>query len=74
MTDTAPLKTAGPPEAAAAAPGGPEGGADAPPPRRSYARLAADESREDYSLRYAPHSYRRWSPGVVAGTALGGIA
>ncbi|MEU3064091.1 purine-cytosine permease family protein [Streptomyces subrutilus] len=42
-------------------------------PRR-YARLAADESREDYSLRYAPHSFRRWSPGTVAGTALGGIA
>ncbi|MFJ6939425.1 purine-cytosine permease family protein [Streptomyces sp. NPDC101132] len=43
-------------------------------PRRNYARLAADESREDYSLRYAPHSFRRWSPGSVAGTALGGIA
>ncbi|MFG2621152.1 purine-cytosine permease family protein [Streptomyces sp. NPDC048507] len=48
----------------------------APParPRRSYAKLAADESREDYSLRYAPHAFRRWSPGAVAGTALGGIA
>ncbi|MFE9724515.1 purine-cytosine permease family protein [Streptomyces sp. NPDC005794] len=43
-------------------------------PRRSYAVLAADESREDYSLRYAPHSFRRWSPSMVAGTALGGIA
>ncbi|WP_328719623.1 hypothetical protein OHT52_09110 [Streptomyces sp. NBC_00247] len=43
-------------------------------PARSYAVLAADESREDYSLRYAPHSFRRWSPGTVAGTALGGIA
>ncbi|WP_406392416.1 purine-cytosine permease family protein [Streptomyces sp. NBC_00887] len=42
--------------------------------RRSYAKLAADESREDYSLRYAPHSLRRWSPSMVAGTALGGIA
>lgn len=29
---------------------------------------------EDYALRYAPHSFRRWSPGVVAITALGGIA
>ncbi|MEU9702708.1 hypothetical protein [Streptomyces sp. NPDC047981] len=48
--------------------------AAAPPPRRSYAKLAADESREDYSLRYAPHSFRRWSPSMVAGTALGGIA
>lgn len=45
-----------------------------PGPRRSYAKLAADESREDYSLRYAPHSFRRWSPATVAGTALGGIA
>lgn len=43
-------------------------------PPRSYARLAADESREDFSLRYAPHSFRRWSPSMVAGTALGGIA
>jgi hypothetical protein len=33
-----------------------------PPPRPSYAKLAADESREDYPLRYAPHSFRRWSP------------
>ncbi|MFJ1600503.1 purine-cytosine permease family protein [Streptomyces sp. NPDC088261] len=51
---------------------------DSPPdqgrPTRSYARLAADESREDFSLRYAPHSFRRWSPSMVAGTALGGIA
>ncbi|MFE1952744.1 purine-cytosine permease family protein [Streptomyces sp. NPDC059524] len=44
------------------------------PPKRSYARLAADESREDFSLRYAPHAYRRWSPTMVASTALGGIA
>ncbi|WP_239590001.1 purine-cytosine permease family protein [Streptomyces aureoverticillatus] len=43
-------------------------------PQRSYAKLAADESREDYSLRYAPHSFRRWSPTMVASTALGGIA
>ncbi|MFF3338895.1 purine-cytosine permease family protein [Streptomyces flavidovirens] len=47
---------------------------DGQPPQRSYAKLAADESREDYSLRYAPHSFRRWSPSMVAGTALGGIA
>ncbi|MFG2521648.1 purine-cytosine permease family protein [Streptomyces sp. NPDC048527] len=47
---------------------------EAAPPRRSYAKLAADESREDFSLRYAPHAYRRWSPTMVASTALGGIA
>ncbi|MGP3635445.1 purine-cytosine permease family protein [Streptomyces sp. 24-1644] len=66
MTDTATPTTAEVPD-----PGAP-GGTGAP--GRSYARLAADESREDYSLRYAPHSFRRWSPSVVAGTALGGIA
>jgi purine-cytosine permease-like protein len=60
------------------APGTPQPpGAPQPPgpgPRRHYARLAADESREDFSLRYAPHAYRRWSPTMVASTALGGIA
>ncbi|MEV5679964.1 hypothetical protein [Streptomyces sp. NPDC052179] len=66
MTDTATPTTADVPEA------GPQD--DPGAPARSYARLAADESREDYSLRYAPHSFRRWSPATVAGTALGGIA
>ena len=32
------------------------------------------ETLEDYTLRYAPLSFRRWGPGVVAVTALGGIA
>lgn len=32
------------------------------------------ETLEDYTLRYAPLSFRRWTPGVVAVTALGGIA
>ena len=35
---------------------------------------ATNETLEDYTLRYAPHSFRRWSPKVVAITALGGIA
>ncbi|CQR66138.1 purine-cytosine permease family protein [Streptomyces leeuwenhoekii] len=35
---------------------------------------AAKETLEDYTLRFAPRSYRRWSPMVVATTALGGIA
>jgi purine-cytosine permease-like protein len=43
-------------------------------PKRNYAPLAANENREDYSLRFAAHSFRRWSPFVVATTALGGIA
>ncbi|MCQ4082348.1 hypothetical protein NGB36_17515 [Streptomyces sp. RB6PN25] len=42
--------------------------------KRTYVKQAADERREDYSLRYAPHSFRRWSPTTVASTALGGIA
>ncbi|HEY2058930.1 purine-cytosine permease family protein [Amycolatopsis sp. NBC_01480] len=44
------------------------------PPQRRYAALAANENREDYSLRYAAQSFRKWSPFVVATTALGGIA
>ncbi|MFI1964059.1 purine-cytosine permease family protein [Streptomyces pathocidini] len=68
MTETATSTQAE--EGADAAPEGP----DSAPPKRSYAKLAADESREDYSLRYAPHSFRRWSPTMVASTALGGIA
>lgn len=35
---------------------------------------AARESLEDYTLRFAPRSYRKWGPGVVAISALGGIA
>jgi purine-cytosine permease-like protein len=41
---------------------------------RSYHRWAKNDTLEDYSLRYAPKSFRRWSPYVVATTALGGIA
>jgi purine-cytosine permease-like protein len=35
---------------------------------------ATSEMLEDYSLRYAPASYRKWSEFVVANTSLGGIA
>ena len=35
---------------------------------------AARETLEDYTLRFAPRSYRKWSTGVVAISALGGIA
>lgn len=38
------------------------------------ARSAAKESLEDYTLRFAPRSYREWGAGVVATSALGGIA
>ncbi|MEW1808372.1 hypothetical protein [Pseudarthrobacter sp. NPDC080039] len=35
---------------------------------------ATKESLEDYTLRFAPRSYRKWATGVVATSALGGIA
>jgi purine-cytosine permease-like protein len=35
---------------------------------------ATRETLEDYTLRFAPRSYRKWSTGVVAVSALGGIA
>ena len=35
---------------------------------------ARSETLEDYTLRFAPRSYRRWAPGIVATSALGGIA
>lgn len=38
------------------------------------ASAATAESLEDYTLRFAPRSYRRWKPAVVATSALGGIA
>jgi purine-cytosine permease-like protein len=51
-----------------AAPAAANGGA------RRYNRWAAKATIEDYSLRYAPASFRRWRPYVVATAALGGIA
>jgi purine-cytosine permease-like protein len=46
-------------------------GTAAPPPP---ATAATSETLEDYTLRFAPSTYRRWRPAVVATTALGGIA
>src|SRR4051794_15336736 len=43
----------------------------AAPPQKARAQA---ETLEDYTLRFAPRSYRRWSTGVVAVSALGGIA
>lgn len=42
--------------------------------RRSYNKWTKNATLEDYSLRYAPRSFRSWTPYVVATTALGGIA
>ncbi|MEP9383601.1 hypothetical protein [Nocardioides sp. KR10-350] len=41
---------------------------------RSYGAAVKNETLEDYSLRYAPKSFRKWSEWTVANTALGGIA
>ncbi|MUN63362.1 hypothetical protein GMA12_09460 [Kocuria sediminis] len=61
-------------------PAGPTAGAPAPvgthapgAPDRDVSQ-ATRESLEDYTLRFAPRSYRKWGPGVVATSALGGIA
>ena len=45
-----------------------------PPATRNEAKLAASESLEDYTLRFAPRSCWKWAPGVVATSVLGGIA
>src|SRR6195952_1016913 len=47
-----------------------------PPPGTEVAagHSAAKETLEDYTLRFAPRSYRRWGTGTVAISALGGIA
>ncbi|MBB5224182.1 signal transduction histidine kinase/purine-cytosine permease-like protein [Amaricoccus macauensis] len=44
------------------------------PAIRSYRSWVANETLEDYALRYAARSFRRWTPFVIANTALGGIA
>jgi len=44
------------------------------PIRREYNAWVADETIEDYALRYTPHSFRKWSEFRVANTALGAIS
>ncbi|MEJ2632578.1 MAG: hypothetical protein P8011_07810 [Acidihalobacter sp.] len=41
---------------------------------RSFNKFVSNPVLEDYSLRYAPSSFRKWSEFAVASTALGGIA
>ncbi len=41
---------------------------------RKYNRLIADETIEDYSLRYAPKSFRKFSELLIANTAIGSIS
>lgn len=42
--------------------------------RREYNSWVADESLEDYALRYTPHSFRKWSEFRVANTAFGAVS
>ena len=42
--------------------------------RRKYNQWVATESLEDYALRYSPASYRKWSPFLIANTAIGSIS
>lgn len=42
--------------------------------RRDYNTWVADESMEDYALRYAPKSMRKWSEFRVANTAFGAVS
>ncbi|MCK8785023.1 ATP-binding protein [Roseomonas sp. NAR14] len=44
------------------------------PVRRDYNRWVADETLEDYALRFTAVRARRWSPLRVANTALGSIS
>jgi purine-cytosine permease-like protein len=41
---------------------------------QNYNNWVLDESLEDYSLRYMPKSFRKWSEFTIANTALGGIS
>ncbi len=42
--------------------------------RRDYNSWVATETLEDYALRFAPKSFRKWSEWLVANTAIGGIS
>lgn len=44
------------------------------PKKRTFSKLVNNPVLEDYSLRYAPRSFRKWSEWTVATAALGGIA
>ena len=42
--------------------------------RRDYNSWVADETMEDYALRYTPKSFRKWSEFRVANTAFGSLS
>ena len=44
------------------------------PIRRDYNSWVANETLEDYALRYTPRGARKWSEWRVANTAFGGMS
>ena len=42
--------------------------------RRDYNAWVADETMEDYALRFTPRSFRKWSELRIANTALGAVS
>ncbi|AAO57536.1 Two-component hybrid sensor and regulator [Pseudomonas syringae pv. tomato] len=42
--------------------------------RRDYNRLVADETMEDYALRFTPKSFRKWSEWRISNTAVGAVS
>ncbi len=42
--------------------------------RRDYNTWVANETLEDYALRYTPHAFRKWSIFRVANTAFGAVS
>ncbi len=42
--------------------------------RRDYNAWVANETLEDYALRFTPRSFRKWSEFRVANTALGAVS
>ncbi|MEP6772947.1 MAG: hypothetical protein ABI893_14270, partial [Polaromonas sp.] len=42
--------------------------------RREYNAWVADESIEDYALRYTSRSFRKWSEWRVGNTAFGAVS
>ena len=42
--------------------------------QQTYNDWVNDDSLEEYSLRYVPEKYRKWSEFDIANTALGGIS
>ncbi|MDB5925832.1 MAG: hybrid sensor histidine kinase/response regulator [Betaproteobacteria bacterium] len=42
--------------------------------RRDYNKLVANETMEDFALRFTPRAFRKWSPFRVANTAIGGVS